>query len=67
MPLSHILSRKEKVIRATWGLGWIIVDSAVLRQRGQLTRSSAGYCQPQPAADSQAQRNACSVYTDGSA
>lgn len=35
VPLSHLLSRKEKVIRAVRGLGWIIVDSALPQQRGQ--------------------------------
>lgn len=35
VPLSHLLSRKEKVIRAGWGRGWIVVDAAWLRQRGQ--------------------------------
>lgn len=51
MPLSHLLSRKEKVIRAIWGLGWLIVDSALLRQRGQLIGASTRRCQPHPAPD----------------
>lgn len=64
--LSHLLSRKEKVSGAARGRGRISVDSASLRQRGWLTGASGGHCQPHPAADSQAQRNACSVHTDGS-
>ena len=66
VPLSHLLSRKEKVNGAARGHGHISVDSASLRQRGRLTGASGGHCQPHPAADSQAQRNACSVHTDGS-
>ena len=65
VPLSHLLSRKEKVSGAARGHGRISVDSASLRQRGRLTGASGGHCQPHPAADSQAQRNACSVHTDG--
>lgn len=38
VPLSCSVSRE--VIRATRGLGWVNVDSALLQQRGQHARSS---------------------------
>lgn len=50
VPLSHLLSRKEKVSGATRGLGYISVDSALLQQRDRLTGASSGHCQPYPAA-----------------
>lgn len=45
VPLSHLLSRKEKVNGAARGHGHISVDSASLRQRGRLTGASGGHCQ----------------------
>lgn len=45
MLLSHLLSRKEKVIRAVWGRRWIIVD-CLAAAKGQLTGPALGTAHP---------------------
>lgn len=46
VPFSHLLSRKEKVIRAVWGLGGLLLTLPYCN-KGASTR----HCQPHPAAD----------------